>query len=115
MDRIDISPSILIGAWVRAELTVAKLMRLVDLRQDVRVERFELDNINGLLFSLHGYFGVSGSGNVALDHLGKAIGEFLRARMVDQPVELLDEDKTDGAINHQGAGWAEVDKLAEKE
>jgi hypothetical protein len=76
-------------AWVRAELTPAKLMRLIDLRQDVRVERFELDNINALLFSLNGYFGVSGSGNTALDHLGKAIGEFLRARMIDVPVELL--------------------------
>jgi len=81
-------------AWVRAELTAAKLTRLIDLRQDVRVERFELNNINALLFILHGYFGVSGSGNVALDHLGTAIGEFLRARMVEVPLELLDDEVT---------------------
>jgi hypothetical protein len=80
--------------WVRAELSAAKLTRLIDLRQDVKVDRFELDNIDGLLFGLNGYFGVSGSGNVALDNLGKAIGEFLRAREVDVPVELLDDAKT---------------------
>jgi hypothetical protein len=90
-------------AFVRAELTAAKLMRLIDLAQDVRVERFELDNINGLLFTLHGYFGVSGSGCVALDNLGKALGEFLRARVVDVPVELLDGDKTGGATAREGA------------
>jgi hypothetical protein len=79
-------------AWVRAALTPAELARLVDLRQDVQVERFELDNINALLFALNGYFGVSGSGNVMLDGYGKAVGEFLRARTVEVPVELLEGD-----------------------
>lgn len=78
-------------AWdyVREKLTRTELARLIDLKQDVRVERFELDNINGLLFALDGYFSVSGSGTVALDGLGKAIGEYLRARTIELPVELL--------------------------
>jgi hypothetical protein len=84
-------------AWVRALLSAAKLTQLIDLRPEVRVERFELDNINALLFILHDHFGVSGSGSVALDNLGKAIGEFLRARLVEVPVELLDGGKPDGA------------------
>jgi hypothetical protein len=76
-------------AWVRDNLTAAELARLIDQNQDVRIERFELDNLSGLLFALNGYFGVSGSGNVQLDGFGKAIGEFLRARMVDVPVDML--------------------------
>jgi hypothetical protein len=77
-------------AWVRTYLTTSTLAQLIHLGPEVAVERFELDNLNGLLFGLHGYFGVSGSGNVGLDYFGKAIGEFLRARRVDVPVEFLE-------------------------
>jgi hypothetical protein len=48
-----------------------------------------LPNVRGLMIVLKGYFGASGSGNIALDPIGKGIGEFLRARMVDLPAELL--------------------------
>jgi hypothetical protein len=51
----------------------------------------ELPNVAGLLFVLKGYFGASGSGNIALDPIGKGIGEFLRARLVEAPVELLEK------------------------
>jgi hypothetical protein len=77
-------------AWVRAYLTEDKLAALIDLPGKVTVERSELDNIHGLLFALYGYLGISGSGNVALDYFGKAIGEFLRARKIDVPTELLE-------------------------
>jgi hypothetical protein len=75
--------------WARETLTADRLRRLLSLRQDVGVEVHELPNVAGLLFVLKGYFGESGSGNIALDPIGKAIGEFLRARLVDAPVELL--------------------------
>jgi hypothetical protein len=75
--------------WARETLSAERLRRLLSLRQDVGVEVHELPNVAGLLFILKGYFGESGSGNIALDPIGKAIGEFLRARLVDAPVELL--------------------------
>jgi hypothetical protein len=77
--------------WLRATLDEAYIGRLLGLRQDVRVKRHELANVHGLLFILHGYFGASGSGNIGLDQIGKALGEFLRAKLVDVPVDLLDE------------------------
>lgn len=48
-----------------------------------------LPNINGLLFVLRGYFGTSGCGNIRLEQIGKAVGGFLRARVVDIPRDLV--------------------------
>lgn len=75
--------------WLRGWLDAETLGKLLGLRQDVIVERYELANVRGLMFVLKGYFGESGSGNIGLDQIGKAIGEFLRARQADIPVELL--------------------------
>jgi hypothetical protein len=80
--------------WVRSELTGERISRLMSLRQDVVVETHEMPNLNGLLFVLKGYFGPSGSGNIALDPIGKGLGEFLRARLVDVPVALLEARQT---------------------
>ena len=80
--------------WLRTAMTGETVGRLLGLRQDVKVEVHELPNVQGLLFVLKGYFGASGSGNIALDPIGKGIGEFLRARHVDVPVELLASAET---------------------
>jgi hypothetical protein len=48
---------------------------------------------------LKGYFGPSGSGNIALDPIGKGLGEFLRARLVDVPVELLEAKEVAAAAS----------------
>jgi hypothetical protein len=76
--------------WVRGALDADAIRRLLSLRQDVGVEVHELANVQGLLFILKGYFGASGSGNIGLDPIGKAIGEFLRARLVEVPAELAE-------------------------
>lgn len=75
--------------WVAWYLTEARIAELLALPGTVRVERHLLPNIRGIEFVLHGYFGRSGSGNIHLDQIGKAIGEFLRARHVDVPVSLV--------------------------
>jgi hypothetical protein len=75
--------------WLCASLDTETLTSLMGLRQDVTVERHELPNVNGLLFVLKGYFGESGTGNIGLDQIGKAAGEFLRARIVSVPADLL--------------------------
>ena len=48
-----------------------------------------MSNIGGVYFVLKNYFGVSGTSNIGLDQIGKGLGEFLRARIVDVPVQFL--------------------------
>jgi hypothetical protein len=79
--------------WIRASLTGNKVAKLLALCDDVSVERHELGNLNGLLFVLRGYFGVSAAGCAILDNLGKGVGEFLRTQRMDIPVELLPTDE----------------------
>lgn len=78
-----------IWPWLEAFLSTERLRDLLGLPGTVAVERTLLANVHGLVFVLRDYFGVSGSGNVGLDQIGKALGEFLRARMVDAPAELV--------------------------
>lgn len=77
--------------WLRAYLTTEKATALLALHDDVRVERYELPNVHGIELVLRDFFGTSGSGNIGLDQIGKGVGEFLRARLVDIPRALLEE------------------------
>jgi hypothetical protein len=85
--------------WLTAYLTVAELARLLGAPDHVAVERYELPKLRGLSFVLAGYFAPSGSANLALDQIGKSLGEFLRARHVDVPVALLPADPSIGEMN----------------
>jgi hypothetical protein len=76
-------------AWLTAYLTGPELGRLLGVPDHVTVERYEQPNLRGLSFVLTGYLAPSGSANLALDQIGKSLGEFLRARHVDVPVTLL--------------------------
>jgi hypothetical protein len=60
------------------------------LAEEVRVDTFPLPNVNGQLYVLRGHLGRSGTSNIALDQIGKGLGEFLRACVVEIPVALLD-------------------------
>lgn len=75
--------------WLETNLTEAWLAELLNLPASVTVERYELPNVRGLIFVLRDYFGISGSGNIGLDQVGKALGEFLRARIVLAPAALV--------------------------
>lgn len=83
------SPNPAAWPWLASYLTEECVAELLALPDDVRVERHLLPNLHGIEFVLHGYFGRSGSGNIHLDQIGKALGEFLRARHVDVPVSLV--------------------------
>ncbi|CAN5545889.1 DUF1446 domain-containing protein [soil metagenome] len=75
--------------WLASYLTAERVAELLAVPDGVRVVRYPLPLIHGLEFVLHGYFGRSGSSNIGLDQIGKAVGEFLRARDVEVPVALL--------------------------
>lgn len=75
--------------WLAAFLTADRLRDLLACPDAVAVERYEQPRRHGISFVLRDYFPPSGSANLALDQIGKSLGEFLRARHVDVPTALL--------------------------
>ncbi|MEV6446990.1 acyclic terpene utilization AtuA family protein [Amycolatopsis sp. NPDC051716] len=75
--------------WLAGFLTADRLRELLGCPDAVGIERYEQPNLHGISFVLRGYFPPSGSANLALDQIGKSLGEFLRARHVDVPTALL--------------------------
>lgn len=76
--------------WLTAFLTADKLRELLGCPEDVTIERYEQPLLHGLSFVLRDYFQPSGSANLALDQIGKSLGEFLRARHVEVPLSVLE-------------------------
>ena len=75
--------------WLSGFLTTERFTSLIGLSENIDVERYPMSNIGGVYFVLKNYFGVSGTSNIGLDQIGKGLGEFLRARIVDVPVQFL--------------------------
>jgi hypothetical protein len=75
--------------WLAAYLTGERVHALMGLAEDVRVDAFPLPNVHGILYVLRGHFGRSSTSNIMLDQIGKGLGEFLRACVVEIPVSLL--------------------------
>ncbi|MDI2032251.1 DUF1446 domain-containing protein [Saccharopolyspora sp. TS4A08] len=75
--------------WLRSLLTTEELRRLMPEAKDLEIVRHEFPNLRAVHFVLRGLLGTGGSSNLRVDPIGKAVGEFLRARHVDVPVELL--------------------------
>ncbi|MDG2002551.1 MAG: DUF1446 domain-containing protein [Novosphingobium sp.] len=77
--------------WVVSYLTGEQVHTLMGLAENVRVDAFPLPNISGVLFVLRGQFGRSGTSNIMLDQIGKGLGEFLRACVVEIPESLIEK------------------------
>ena len=75
--------------WLAGFLTTDRFASLIGLPENIDVERYPMDNIGGVYFVLKNYFGVSGTSNIGLDQIGKGLGEFLRSRIVDVPIQFL--------------------------
>jgi hypothetical protein len=56
----------------------------------LEIDRFELPNLLALNFVIKGLLGEGVSSSVRTDPQAKSLGEFLRARLVQIPQELLD-------------------------
>jgi hypothetical protein len=74
-------------AWLRDFLTEEQLRRLLPEVRDV--SRYELPNLRALNFLIHGILGDGVAASTRFDPQGKALGEWLRSRVVDIPDELL--------------------------
>ncbi|MCI2417632.1 DUF1446 domain-containing protein [Saccharopolyspora sp. K220] len=80
--------------WLRGLLSTEELRRLMPEAKDLDIVRHEFPNLRAVHFVLSGLLGTGGSSNLRVDPIGKAVGEFLRARHVEVPVELLDQAPT---------------------
>jgi hypothetical protein len=75
-------------AWVRGELTIDRFRELVPEAAALDVDRYELPNLRALNFVVHGILGDGVASSVRYDPQAKGLGEFVRAQLVDVPLEL---------------------------
>lgn len=76
-------------AWLAELLTVDKLKELLPEARPLNVERFELPNLRALNFVLHGLLGDGVAASLRADPQAKTLGEYLRAKVVSIPSELV--------------------------
>ena len=78
-------------AWLAEHLTVDRLQQLLPEAAPLRVERFELPNLWSLNFVIYGLLQEGVAASTRQDGQAKGLGEWLRARVVDLPLELVGE------------------------
>ena len=87
-----------IGVWARSEsaygwlsdfLTVERVQALLPETAPLAVRRYELPNILALNFVIEGLLGEGVAASTRQDAQAKSLGEWLRARIVDVPGDLL--------------------------
>jgi hypothetical protein len=77
-------------AWLAMTLTADKLRELLPETADLSVERHMLPNLRAVNFVIDGILGKGVAYNARFDPQAKALGEWLRSRLVDLPEELLE-------------------------
>jgi hypothetical protein len=75
--------------WLRRYLTVDELRRLLPECGPLAVTRYELPQLRAVNFVVHGLLGAGVAASTRFDPQAKALGEWLRSRLVDVPEELL--------------------------
>ncbi|MFB7720046.1 acyclic terpene utilization AtuA family protein [Nocardia sp. NPDC056100] len=75
--------------WLRRFLTTAEIRRLLPETAGLDIERHEFPHLRAVHFVLRGLLGTGGSSNTRIDQVGKAVGEYLRAKQVPIPADLM--------------------------
>ena len=75
--------------WLAAFLTVERFKELVPEAEPLEVTRHELPNLRALNFVVAGLLGEGVAASTRPDPQAKSLGEYLRAKIVDLPEELL--------------------------
>jgi hypothetical protein len=76
-------------AWLDSFLDTDRLRMLMPETKDLEIERYPLPNIRAINFLIKGLLGEGVASSVRLDPQAKALGEYLRAKVVDVPEVLL--------------------------
>ncbi len=74
--------------WLRAAITIDRLRELLPETATLAIDRYEMPNLRAVNFVLHGLLGDGVGGSTRFDPQAKALGELVRARIVDMPPEL---------------------------
>jgi hypothetical protein len=74
--------------WLACELTVDRLRELLPETRDLSIDRYELPNLRAVNFVVHGLLGDGVAASTRFDPQAKALGEWLRSRVVDIPEAL---------------------------
>jgi hypothetical protein len=75
--------------WLRGFLTVDRVRQLLPETAQLRIDRYELPNLRALNFVVYGLLGRGVAASTRFDPQAKALGEWLRSRLVEVPEELL--------------------------
>ena len=75
--------------WLAAFLSVERFKKLVPEAAPLEVRRYELPNLRALNFVVVGLLGEGVAASTRPDPQAKALGELLRAQVVEVPDELL--------------------------
>jgi hypothetical protein len=78
-------------AWLAATLTGDRLAELLPEAAGLPTTRELLPNLRAVLFQIPGLLGDGVAAGTRFDPQGKAVGEWLRSRLIDVPAELLQE------------------------
>jgi Acyclic terpene utilisation family protein AtuA len=78
-------------AWLASWLTEARFRELLPEAAGLAVRRYELPNLRALNFVVVGLLGEGVAASTRPDPQAKGLGEYLRSRLADIPVALLDQ------------------------
>ena len=73
--------------WLRDWLTVGRLAELLPETAGLQVDRYELPNLRAVNFVIRGLLGQGVAASTRFDPQAKALGELLRSRIVDLPLQ----------------------------
>lgn len=88
------------GVWARSDeaygflyeyLTVDEFKRLLPDMAAYEVERYDMPNLRAMNFYVKGVLGTGAASNHRLDKQAKSLGEYLRAKHIDAPAQLVNE------------------------
>jgi len=91
-----------IGVWAKTDiaysflyefLTVEKLKELLPDLNTFKIDRYDLPNIKSLNFYVHGILEDGVSSNNRVDGQAKSLGEYLRAKIINIPTAVIEENQ----------------------
>jgi hypothetical protein len=77
-------------AWVDAELTTQRLRQLLPETADLVIDRYRFANLRSLNFVIRGLLQEGVAASTRQDAQAKALGEWLRSRVVSVPESVLE-------------------------
>ncbi len=90
------------GVWARGDaayaflhdyLTVDEFKRLLPDMAAFAVERHDMPNMRAMNFYIRGVLGTGAVSNNRIDKQAKSLGEYLRAKMIEAPMQLVNQGK----------------------